>query len=62
MNELFATVVFVYNNIIYLPHYNIRNNYVSPGFGKHHHNTWTKKELIDAGATQQVMPLWNRSW
>lgn len=62
MNELFNTPVFVHNDIIYLPHYNMKDNYVSPGFGMHHHNTWTKKELIDAGAVQQIMPLWVRSW
>lgn len=46
--------------ILYLPHYTIPNRFVAPGsvgtFGK----TFTKAELVDAGAVKVHEMLWPR--
>jgi hypothetical protein len=60
--DLFEKQVFVLHGITYLPHYNIRSQYVSPGYGKSHYNLYTKRELMDAGAQSKTEMLWERAW
>jgi len=52
----------VLNGIIYLPHYNERNKYVSPGYGLHNYDLYTEKELLSKNAKPEAMMLWLRSW
>lgn len=60
--QLAGKATFVLNGIIYLPHYNQRNMYVSPGYGKHNFTLYTDKDLINAGAKIKIETLWERSW
>ena len=60
--DLFEKQVFVLNGITYLPHYNIRSQFVSPGYGQSNNNLYTKRELMDAGAKSKTEMLWERSW
>ena len=60
--DLFEKQVFVLHGITYLPHYNKRSQFVSPGYGASNYNLYTKKELIDAGAKPKTEMLWERSW
>jgi len=60
--DLYSKKTFVLNGIIYLPHYNERNKYVSPGYGLHNYDLYTEKELLSKNAKPEAMMLWLRSW
>ena len=60
--DLIGKATFVLNGIPYLPHYNQKNMYVSPGYGKFNFTLYTDKELFDAGAKIKMEMLWDRSW
>lgn len=62
MEELYQTVTYKLQDVYYLPHYVIKNFYVSPGYGFHNEKLYTEKELRDMGAEREVLPLWKRSW
>lgn len=52
--------VYVLKGITHLPHYERRNAYVSPGYGRKHRETLTSEQLVARGATPEMMPLWSR--
>jgi len=60
--DVYESVAYYLRGVIYLPHYTIRNRYVSPGYGFHNEKLYTEKELKVAGAEKQILMLWNRSW
>lgn len=52
--------VYVLKGITHVPHYEKRNAYVSPGYGRKHREVLTSEQLVARGATPKMMPLWSR--
>lgn len=50
------------NGILYLPHYQEQNRFVSPGYGLTHWLTFSGIELIALGAKVVNEALWLRGW
>ena len=48
--EVSPMPAFSLNGISYVPHYQIENRYVSPGFGLTHWQTWSGLDLVSIGA------------
>ena len=51
-----------FNGIVYLPHYQDSNKYVSPGYGIVHFDTYSGIELLALGASITNEALWPRAW
>lgn len=51
---------FLLDGITWLPHYSRRDEYVSPGYGKHHMERETSAELRKRGAREIELALWLR--
>jgi len=60
--DLFEKQVFVLDGITYLPHYNIRSQFVSQGYVKLNYNLDSKPELMYAGSQSKTEMLWERAW
>jgi len=52
--------VYVLKGVTYVPHYSARG-YVSPGFGRHHHQIISEFEMDLSEAKPQHTMLWNRN-
>jgi hypothetical protein len=61
-SDLYGTQTFVIDEIPYLPHYNMKDKYVSPGYGKHNFNLFTESQLRAAGGKVKIEMLWERAW
>ena len=48
--------------ITYLPHYQDKNKFVSPGYGIVHFDTYSGIELLALGASITNEALWPRAW
>jgi len=55
-------VCLLLNGVLFVPHYTERDKYVSPGYGKHHMETYTADYLLSRGARMQEEVLLDRSW
>ena len=60
--ETYQKLAYKKDDVIYLPHYNIANRYVSPGYGLKNLDLYTEGELKSMGCKPQVLMLWSRSW
>jgi hypothetical protein len=54
------TTVFIHGGIAYLPKYTEPGVYVGPGYRWHNGRTYSKNELLQAGAVETKMMLWPR--
>jgi hypothetical protein len=53
-------VVYKLNGITYLPHYEIRDTYVRPGYHpKTRPTTFSSTTLVASGAIPELYPLWD---
>lgn len=53
--------VFLFRRIFYVPHYRNPNAYVAPGYPRYTKETYTRQELIHAGAQELTMSLFPRT-
>jgi hypothetical protein len=47
-------------NVIYVPHYDGRQVFVGPGYGRANTREYTAAHLYDSGAYPAQRPLWRR--
>jgi len=60
--ELLPQQCLKFNGIVYLPHYQDKNKFVSPGYGHIHFDTYSGIELLALGASIINEALWLRAW
>lgn len=48
-------------DVVHVPHYNRKGEYVSPGYGRHHMERYTAAQLVAMGAKPCDALLWPRS-
>jgi hypothetical protein len=53
-------IVYYYNEIMYVPHYQNNSFFVGPGYPTHNKFRYSAHDLIQAGARKDVYPLWSR--
>jgi hypothetical protein len=57
------TLVFRLGQIIFLPHYFMKNKYVSPGYHETYNPVrYSSDQLKALGAQPMMMKLWERHW
>lgn len=54
------TTAYVHGGVIYVPKYVEPGVYVGPGYPRHTKRSYTKNELVQAGAVPTEMMLWPR--
>ena len=59
--ETFPTTCYLWRGIVYVPHYKKLGEYVGPGYGNKHMNTYGKDFLLGIGASAITEMLWKRA-